>query len=358
MSRSNGGRVRQLNYELNRLETAYQRTCLVSYPPLIQISTGSRCNLKCVFCTDRSPRGGNEYRDLSFEEFLPVTEGLAYASTVQLNGWGEPFFNPDYERIFDYVAKNYGGIHIYISSNGTLLGERWQKRLLEYEDYSLNVSINAADPRTYRAVTGRDLFGKVMTNLQAFMIRRSGNGCHMRGRLSVSFVVVKDNLREMAAFVELAASVGVDLVQFMDLMYLHERSDSLSVLDRIVETRQYFEEAILRADQHGVRIGSFLTYGSSDYLSLSGNPGDTPPSNSPPETSNPCYAPWNSLLMCQDGTVMACCRARLPMGNVRTDGLDAVWNGAMYQNLRATVNSDSPPDGCRHCPVKTGLAGT
>jgi radical SAM protein with 4Fe4S-binding SPASM domain len=55
-------------------------------------------------------------------------------------------------------------------------------------------------------------------------------------------------------------------------------------------------------------------------------------------------------------TVSVCCRAKTVMGNVSQEGLSAVWNSQMYQYFRRTVHTDSPPDDCRYCPVKTGLA--
>lgn len=356
-----GEKIRQINDELNRLETSYQRPSLTSYPPFIQISTGSRCNLRCVFCTDRSPRVSRQYRNLSLEEFLPLTEGLAYASTVQLNGWGEPFFNKDYESIFDYVRRNYDGVLIYISTNGTLFGPKWQKKLLEYENYVLNVSINAASRDTYHTLTGKNLFSKVLTNLKKFTKHRDAERGRRNGHVSVSFVVVQDNLEEIPAFVDLAAEVKADHVHFMDLMYLGEESQALAVTDREIETRQYFKEAVRRAQQRGIMIGSFLTYGTSEYLTISHTEGGGPESDpqvSPEKEANYCFAPWNSLLLSADGTATVCCRAGSVMGNVRNEGLNAVWNGPMYQYFRSAVNTAEPPADCRHCPVKTGLART
>jgi radical SAM protein with 4Fe4S-binding SPASM domain len=173
---------------------------------------------------------------------------------------------------------------------------------------------------------------------------------------------VKNNLGEIPAFVDLAAGVKADHVHFMDLMYLHQGSQALSVFDRADETKQCFNEAIRRAQRQGIRIGSFLTYGTSDYLALPGAKGGCAVNTAPQEwnetAATPCYAPWNSLLMTNDGTVTVCCRAKTVMGNVRKEGLSAIWNGPTYQYFRRRVNTDSPPDDCRGCPVKTGIAKT
>ncbi len=68
-----------------------------------------------------------------------------------------------------------------------------------------------------------------------------------------------------------------------------------------------------------------------------------------------CDWPWRGPYVAYDGTAMPCCMVATPdrasLGNVVRDGVDAVWNGAAYENFRARLGSDDPPEICKSCSV-------
>jgi len=55
---------------------------------------------------------------------------------------------------------------------------------------------------------------------------------------------------------------------------------------------------------------------------------------------------------------MPCCMVstpdRITFGNVLEQGIDATWNGAAYQQFRAQLASDEPPEICRSCSMYKG----
>jgi MoaA/NifB/PqqE/SkfB family radical SAM enzyme len=352
-----GLRLRKMNLELNRLETVFQKPELISSPPVLQLPTGTRCNLRCSFCTERGPGMDERYEDLSLDDFIHMSEGLNWASIVQLWGWGEPFLNPHYPAIFDYVTKNYPGIEINISTNGTLLDEAWQRKLLEFGNISVNVSINAATRNSYRRITGKDLFARLGENLRLFRMMREEYRGRARVLFSVSFVVIDENLQEMADFIDLAGDFGADHVQFMDLMHITSSAPAISAAPHGAAVRERLAEALARAAARGIGVGSFLPYAENDYLALDRYGNGAPVSvDGACLQVKPCYEPWKTMLVCSDGTATLCCRSGVVTGNLLKSGLDAVWNSDVYRYYRESVNSPAPPDVCRSCPVKMGIS--
>lgn len=351
------GRQREMNLELSRLESIFQKERVASLPQVLQLPTGTCCNLRCIFCTERTPLMAGQYRNLSLEQFIPLCEGLHWASVVQLWGWGEPFLNPEYGAIFDYVVANFPGIEINISTNGTLFDALWQQRLMAYGNFSLNVSINSATASTYRLVTGTGLFGQLMENLLGFRALRERHAGTGKARFTVSFVVVRENLEEIPAFIDLAAKVGADHVQFMDLMNINRCFGAITPRDHGGRVKELFDEAQRRAADSGIGVGAFLPYADSDYLAMERYGGLIPDEGeSRPEPLKPCFDPWRNMLVSTDGTATLCCRSGVVTGNLRDQGLDAVWNSDVYQFVRRTVNSTTPPEVCRSCPVKMGIS--
>ncbi len=55
---------------------------------------------------------------------------------------------------------------------------------------------------------------------------------------------------------------------------------------------------------------------------------------------------------------MPCCMIstpdRLNFGNMAERGVEAVWHGSEYEQFRARLDSDNPPDICRSCSVYRG----
>jgi hypothetical protein len=45
---------------------------------------------------------------------------------------------------------------------------------------------------------------------------------------------------------------------------------------------------------------------------------------------------------------------RIQRGNMVERGLKAVWNGPEYQDSRALLSPESPPEVCRSCAIDSG----
>ena len=69
----------------------------------------------------------------------------------------------------------------------------------------------------------------------------------------------------------------------------------------------------------------------------------------------PCRDPFQSLIVLYDGRVFACCHPmaheKMQLGNLATQSVEEIWNGRLYQSLRAGLRSGDAPDICRKCSI-------
>ena len=351
------------NHARNMQEQYEQREVLRSKPLHVAVPTGNRCNLRCVFCTDRGPDDG--YTDLTFEQVLRFTDPIECASLVQLYGWGEPLVNPDYERMFDHVAERYAGTRIYISTNGVLLTDRWVDKIVSYGKCLVNVSLNAATRKTYARIAQADRFRRVIDNVGRLVRARAGRG-DGNPVLSLSFVAIRPNVHELARFVALCDKVGVRYAIVQDLSILEDRHRGLFVGDAEEEARASFLAAAEMARARGVYLDAFTHYpvgyfahDRGDYAQLNLPRDCLPVWEQGDEVlfypqPGECYEPYQTFLVSQNGAVTTCCRAREVMGNLLEQSFDEIWNGETYRAYRRTINSFRPPEACRPCPVKMG----
>ncbi|HSB02935.1 MAG TPA: radical SAM protein, partial [Anaerolineales bacterium] len=305
------------NRRLNIAEQFEQVESLASWPLHVAIPTGDCCNLRCVFCTDRSSPT-EFYTNQNFEGFLRFVEPIRRAALVQLYGWGEPFVNRAYPQMFDYVTRQFPGARIYISTNGVLLNKAWVERILAYSKCLVNVSLNAASAQTYAAITGFDRFQRVVSNLRHLVIsRQRGNTSELV--ISMSFTATRLNIHELQRFVELGDELGVRYLIVQDLNILEESHNALYLGEQDEVARQAFLAASELAQQRGIYLDTFMHIPGINFQNerLSCPPFDLPvdcksvweQEENPPFYPQPgeCYEPWMTFLISQNGAVTTCC---------------------------------------------------
>ncbi len=70
-----------------------------------------------------------------------------------------------------------------------------------------------------------------------------------------------------------------------------------------------------------------------------------------------CYAAAVQLRFSPNGVVMACCRSLLPLGNVHTDRLRAMWDGASRRRQAEHLARGDFSAGCQQCEGEIRLEG-
>jgi MoaA/NifB/PqqE/SkfB family radical SAM enzyme len=109
----------------------------------LQIEPTTRCNLHCTKCS----RGNDTpIVDLKKETLLELTN-THNPHTIILQGLGEPFMHPDFERICDMAKQNCK--HLIVITNGTILN----KPALEHIDHIV-VSLDTLNADLAKASRG------------------------------------------------------------------------------------------------------------------------------------------------------------------------------------------------------------
>ena len=329
--------IRCRNYFLNSQERMEGKIELKSLPISVMFPTGKRCNLKCKMCIDRKKQ--EDHKDLSFETFCKFDPGIEFALSVAIYGWVEPFLNPDYHKNMDYILQRYPGILIHISTNGTLINEKWRNKLVSTTNCFLNVSINAINKETYSKLTGYDKLATVITNLRALKdLKRKKNSKFPI--ITLSFILLKENINELPDFIKLAEGLDADGVIISDLIQLKSFHVSMSVEDIPGIALNAYQKAKSIIDYSDKKL-TLTQFTDVPYL--------------PSENSNICTDPWESFKIGENGEVSICCYANHAFGNILKQTITEIWNSEEIKFYRATVNTKNPPEPCQLCPKKRAL---
>ena len=183
-------------------------------PGHLILSHDRSCNLSCPSCrVDFILANKTQQAKLDEIATTVILPLLRDATSVKITGSGDPFGSNHFRNIIKRINKrDFPNLTIDLHTNAQLFDERaWNDLEMEGTVGYTQISIDAAQPETYKWVRRGGDFGRLLKNL-AF-VRELRQREEIK-RLDLSFVVQARNFREMPAFVELAQETGADCVSF------------------------------------------------------------------------------------------------------------------------------------------------
>src|SRR5579864_5245984 len=142
-------------------------------PVCLYLETTNRCNLLCTTC----PRTYEELEppaDMSWELFTSIVDQIPRLHRAVLHGVGEPMLVKNLPRMVRYLKDR--GTYVLFNTNGTVLNERNGRALIAAELDELRVSLDASSRESFKAIRGRDYFGRILRNVRAFRALQEREG--------------------------------------------------------------------------------------------------------------------------------------------------------------------------------------
>jgi len=221
------------------------------------------------------------------------------------------------------------------------------------------VSLDAASAKSYRAIRGKDHFGRILGNVRAFRSLQEREGKE-RPRVSAWLTGLKETIAGLPAFVQLAAEIGVKEVYLQRLVFFEHNAIGHAQPDQALYERMngeesaYLEEATRLARAHGM---TFSASGAASEPSMSLKRQEDGSSWSM------CRRPWTVMYFTANGRALPCCIApfsqrgyeNYTLGDATQQSLREIWNGAAYRAFRQELLSDRPPNVCASCGLRWSL---
>jgi len=323
-------------------------------PVCLYLETTNRCNLLCTTCP-RTFEALEPPADMSWGLFTKIVDQFPRIARVVLHGVGEPMMVPALPRMIRHLKDR--GTYVLFNTNGTLLTRRKGRQLVDSGLDELRVSLDAAEPRAFELVRGRDMFGRIVRNIRGFraMQRELGAGLP---RVSLWLTGLQETLAQLNDFVRLARDIDVAEVYLQRLVYFPEGQGLARPESALFAGRDDKEGRLVRAAETLAReLG--IRFNAS---------GATDPSSSlaPQDKAQPwslCRRPWTLMYFTAHGRAIPCCIAPFSMrgydsftlGDATQQSLREIWNGPRYQAFRGALLSERPPSACANCGLRWSL---
>ena len=133
----------------------------------MRISVTDRCNLNCVYCTDRSMPHLSHDDILRYEEIERVVRAAARLGVkkVRLTG-GEPLMRLHLSRLVEMLVQIEGIDEVSMTTNGTQLA-RYAMELKAAGLKRVNVSLDTLRPGRFEQITGGNKLEDVLRGIEA-----------------------------------------------------------------------------------------------------------------------------------------------------------------------------------------------
>ncbi|MGC8778621.1 MAG: radical SAM protein, partial [Candidatus Caldatribacteriaceae bacterium] len=302
-------------------------------PLLVVWNFTNRCNLKCRHCYQNAGRASQE---LTLEERLAVVEELDrnFVPTLAFSG-GEPLTDPDFFPVAERAASK--EIYLSVATNGVLLTEDMCKRLRDSGISYVEISLDSSFPEyhdSFRGIPG--LWKKTVEGIE--------NALRAGLLVGLAPTVTRENLSDLRNLYRLAQNLGVHRFYAFNFiptgrgreMVKHdlspeEREEMLEVLyDCLMEkkmavfsTSPQFGRKCLEKDSQGVVITGHYSVSEGALARVAA------------EYVGGCGAGRAYCAIQPDGTVTPCVFMPIPVGDLKRESFEAIWNGSVVmQELR------------------------
>jgi MoaA/NifB/PqqE/SkfB family radical SAM enzyme len=325
-------------------------------PVCLYLEVTNRCNLLCTTC----PRTYEELEppaDMDWDLFTSIVDQVPDLARAVLHGVGEPMLVANLPRMVKYLKDR--GVYVLFNTNGTILSERNGRALIDAGLDELRVSLDASNRESFKAIRGRDYFGRILRNVGAFRKLQEREG-HLRPQVSVWLTGLKETVEELPAFVKVAAEIGVEQVYLQRLVFFAEKAIGKAQPDQALFERLTEGDAACLKQAEDLARSLGVTFSASGAatepgLSLKGTSDGSPWSL--------CRRPWSLMYFTANGRALPCCIApfsqhgydNYTLGHVGKQSLQDIWNGPAYRDFRAALLSDKPPECCANCGLRWSL---
>jgi len=350
------------NKTLNYQEALAGEVRIKSKPLFFWFEICGPCNLKCAHCGFQvfGRTSLEQVSERVYSEVISELMPTAYICNLGGTNWGEMTIGKHFQR-FLLDAKRFG-VRINLTTNGTRMLDAWFEDLLDTLEV-IGFSMEGI----------HEEFEKVRGFRWRHFLKNVEKVCQGRADRSKTFRVEwrycahADSIHQLPEMIRLAKSVGVDRIQVMNLVPYVESQKYKALTYHRSLANQYFAagRAVATELNFDINIPPSFNTGAFRHTSpLQIRPLGSAAAADPTSALSAgeaqtldhadlemvnCYRPWQSCAVNELGDVRPCCVYWKPMGNIRKDGFQSVWNGWAYRRLRATVNvkSDSICHSCR-----------
>ena len=349
----------------------------------------NKCNLRCVMChyADDSVfmRPVKKLTVRDFERFFGDISPCV--RSIILSCADEPLTSKDFPEILSYIAEKYPHVEIEFCTNGMLMSAGIRGLIIEKGVTCIMVSLDGVLKKTVESIRVGARYETIVGNLLALRDLRQDTSSRFPV-LIMDYVMMDGNIHEAPAYVELAARLGAEVIDFRHAIPSPVFDDPENFLSSHASKYNYYRQRIIQeGKRHEIDIVLPPPYQTTESFSPDqalqadlhdfekvipdAAAGELPVPRTFPKRFNPrrtrgtaarlfartyCERPFSEITILDQDLVKPCPWHRSHLGKL-SDGhtLSEIFFGEAFQQLRKNMLDPEGDPNCQGCPWKTDL---
>ena len=317
----------------------------------IQIEVSSHCDASCIYCPHAVFHHMWLNRHLPLTIFRKLLPALSEVKLVYLQGWGEPFQNPDFFKMVK-LAKD-AGCMVGTSTNGMLLDGKTIRQIIEEDMDIIAFSLAGIDENNDLIRRGTE-FTTVMEAIRSINQEKAKAGTTLPS-INIAYMLFRSRIQDLSRLPAIFSGSGINQIV-------------ISTLDFIPDS-EFVNEAILPdndAEYERLRVRLDMTVAEGRELGLDIHYNLFNPSKRRKVCTENVQ---NSLFVSSDGAISPCVFTNIPIaestvpdknafssyhrltfGNIDEHTLPHIWNQKAYRLFRNSFNTERLTKTCLECP--------
>lgn len=326
------------NRILNEIEISQKKVVMKSSFRGLGVVLTTKCNLQCIMCNScKTPW------DIPGKTVDDIIRHMPNLQRVMWLG-GEVFLSPHFERLFD-AADLSRHLHQTVVTNGLLINEHWAVKLAQ-ANMNLTYSIDGITQETYEHIRRGARFSDLLKSVRLMHTTKNKYRSLMTAErkmvMSMNFVVMKSNYRQLRDAVEFANENGFEDLTFTPVDYIQDDENiflrGTSLCQEILD--ESMAVVVEKARKYGISIHNWLPPIDSTKNTQS-KPLGMHDSESSASGQIFCFWPWQHIFIDVGGQVKPHCLCHKKIGDVNTNDLSEIWNTvSMMEYRRRIINQD------------------
>jgi len=281
---------------------------------------GYQCNARCSMCYQTDFSAKFNMPAVIYKQKLK--NAYPQVKSVKIQG-GEPTIMPNCREVAE-ILRHYPQIKITLTTNGISISEFWHETFLSQCGY-INFSVNAATEESYNKIVQYGNFKKVLGNIERLMSKRASP----MPPVSISMVVLNENVRELHDFIKLGNNLGVDEVYFIvdPILSFNLTLPEKEIIAEIERAEVLSQNSRVRVDG----LNSFKRHFKNDDSVKAANS----------VKCQICPMPFRTLVVENNGDLKLCCDTWIKIGNLNKNTLEELWRGAKAEQFRKRIKGNN-----------------
>lgn len=356
----------------------------------VKLDMVTRCQLRCIMCHFAHPEFqenpvimGGELLEKVAAELFPRAHDVVLSSSA------EPLMAPDLPLALE-LCRKYGVPNFHFSTNALSMTDAIMDKIIDVQMPLLTISCDGATKETFEKIRTPAKWEPFLRRFDLINARKQARGSKLPA-LSVTCVLMRNNIREVPQMVRFFRDRGVDYMNFVHMAVIGGLGiENESLMNEARLCNDTMAEAKRVADEVGMQVmmpipiaESFADQGEVTDQSRSDEGGgfaliaptadpealmDSPAvadylnhknrefllkAKQKRHHNRPCYFPWYYIHVNPDGTVFPCgCWFEFStFGDFKTQTFKEIWTGPKFMELRRQLYHMQLRDVCANCSV-------